>query len=54
MPTSFARATATVPLTVVQRRLVANAVDRALCAGLSERFHVVGPAQPADLTVHAV
>ncbi len=33
-----------------QRMLVANAIDRSLCVGLSERFQVIDPAQPADLT----
>lgn len=37
-----------------QLRLVTNAVDRALCAGLSARFEVVTSDKPADLTVHAV
>jgi hypothetical protein len=33
--------------------LVANALDRALCAGLSNRFEVVAANKPADLVVHA-
>lgn len=33
-------------------RQVANAVDRSLCIGLSDRFQVVSPPQGADLTVH--
>ncbi|MFS8056740.1 DUF3313 domain-containing protein [Rhizobium sp. BR 317] len=33
--------------------LVANAIDRALCTGLSDRFQVVAANQPADLVVHA-
>ncbi|MBR0706232.1 DUF3313 domain-containing protein [Bradyrhizobium liaoningense] len=37
-----------------QRKLVANAVDRALCVGLSERFRVVGADQPADLTTRVL
>ena len=53
MPTTFA-ASAAPPLEDKQRMLVANAVDRSLCAGLSERFEVVGSGGPADLTVHAV
>jgi len=36
-----------------QRALVSNTVNRALCAGLSERFEVVGADHPADLTVRA-
>lgn len=54
VPTAFAVGTTRVPFTVEQRRLVANAVDRALCAGLGERFLVVDATQPADLTVRAV
>lgn len=52
IPTAFSEKT-TGPFTPAQRKLVANAADRALCAGLSERFYVVA-AEPADLTVHAV
>ncbi|SCW88930.1 Protein of unknown function [Rhizobium mongolense subsp. loessense] len=33
--------------------LLTNAVDRALCTGLSDRFKVVTASQPADLVVHA-
>ena len=33
--------------------LLTNAIDRALCRGLSDRFKVAGPNQPADLVVHA-
>ena len=34
------------------RKLVANAVDRSVCIGLSDRFQIVLPPQMADLTVH--
>nr|WP_245303678.1 DUF3313 domain-containing protein [Pseudorhodoplanes sinuspersici] len=54
IPTSFSAAAASVPFTATQRRLVTNAVDRSLCAGLSHRFEVVDSSQPADLTVQAV
>ena len=54
VPTAFSDAAGDGPFTPAQRSLVANAADRALCAGLAERFEVVGPAEPADLTVHAV
>ena len=54
VPTEFPVPAAGTPLTPEQRSLVANAVDRTLCSGLSERFEVVEPSQPADLTVHAV
>lgn len=37
-----------------QRRILGNAIDRALCFGLSERFEIVGPADQADLTIQAV
>jgi hypothetical protein len=53
VPTTFSSA-APSPFTEEQRSLVTNAVDRALCAGLSERLEVVDPSQPADLTVHAI
>ncbi|WP_245303582.1 DUF3313 domain-containing protein [Pseudorhodoplanes sinuspersici] len=36
-----------------QRALVANAVNRALCVSLSDRFTVVTPDVPADLTVRS-
>jgi len=37
-----------------ERMLVANRVDRALCRGLAARFEVVGPDEPADLSVQTV
>ncbi|MBR0896122.1 DUF3313 domain-containing protein [Bradyrhizobium tropiciagri] len=52
IPTVFSEKTPA-PFTPAQRRLVTNAADRALCAGLSERFYVVA-SEPADLTVQAV
>ena len=33
--------------------LVSNAIDRALCTDLADRFKIVTSDQPADLTVHA-
>jgi Protein of unknown function (DUF3313) len=54
MPTAFQVPGERAPFTPAQRSLVANAVDRTLCAGLSARFEVVGPSEPADLTVHTV
>ncbi|MGF6434211.1 hypothetical protein ABIE91_009431 [Bradyrhizobium elkanii] len=53
VPTTFAQA-ASPTLSQEQRHLVANAIDRSLCVGLSERLQVVGPDQPADLSVHAL
>lgn len=40
-------------LTQQQRELVANSVNRGLCVSLSDRFEVVPPDAPADLTVKA-
>lgn len=36
------------------RALVANALDRAMCVALSDKYQVVPTGQPADLTVRAV
>ena len=36
-----------------QQMLVGNAIDRTLCARLGDRFRVVPPGEPADLTVEA-
>lgn len=54
VPTTFSQAAKPEGITDEQRKLIANAVDRSLCAGLSERLKVVSPSEPADLTVHAV
>jgi hypothetical protein len=54
VPTAFSEGASGTPFTPAQRKLITNAADRTLCAGLSERFQVVGPADAADLTVHAV
>jgi hypothetical protein len=53
IPTSFSAVAAEAKLTEAQLKLIANAVDRSLCAGLSDRFAIVTGAQPADLTVRA-
>jgi hypothetical protein len=53
MPTTFALSALDAKLSDTQRALVANAVNRSLCIGLSDRFEIVALAQPADLTVHA-
>lgn len=36
------------------RALVANALDRALCVSLSDKYQIVASGQPADLTVKTV
>jgi Protein of unknown function (DUF3313) len=53
IPTSLSSAVAEAKLSEAQLTLIANAVDRSLCTGLSDRFQIVPRAQPADLTVHA-
>ncbi|MGF1622678.1 MAG: DUF3313 domain-containing protein [Rhodomicrobiaceae bacterium] len=52
IPTAYSRSAISAKLSTLDRRLVANAVDRAVCIGLSDRFHIALPPQPADLTVH--
>ncbi|OJY04618.1 MAG: hypothetical protein BGP04_01430 [Rhizobiales bacterium 62-17] len=52
-PTGFAPTSAP-KLTAEQRALVTNALNRAMCVSLSDRFEVVSSDQPADLTVRAV
>ncbi|WP_433996261.1 DUF3313 domain-containing protein [Bradyrhizobium jicamae] len=55
VPTRFsASAAAGVPFSEDQRRLISNAVDRALCTGLSERFQMIGGNDQSDLIAHAV
>jgi len=53
VPTAFSDA-ASPALLEKQRALVANAINRSLCASLSERFAIVGANAPANLIVHAV
>lgn len=52
VPTSFSRAAAAIKLSETERNIVANAIDRALCIGLSDRFKIVMAPQKADLTVY--
>jgi hypothetical protein len=54
VPTAFPEAAMQAGFSDKQRRIVANAADRALCIGLSDRFRVVGMSELADLTVHAI
>jgi len=54
MPTTFSATATEARLSDVQLRLIANAVDRSLCGGLSDRFQIIPAAKPADLTVRAV
>lgn len=54
VPTRFSAPAERLAFTPEQRALVANAVDRSLCVGLSERFEVVATTAAADLTVQAI
>ncbi|MFA5901827.1 MAG: DUF3313 domain-containing protein [Hyphomicrobium sp.] len=51
IPTSFASG-ADQSLSEADRRMLANAVNRAVCVGLSDRFQIVSPPEVADVTVH--
>ena len=51
-PTSFSDTAAQAKLTDKQRHVIANAVDRSLCIGLSDRLEVVPLGQAVDLIVH--
>jgi hypothetical protein len=53
IPTDFAGPAANVALSPRQREILTNVVDRSLCIGLSDRFHIVAYDQPADMNVHA-
>jgi hypothetical protein len=54
VPTSFSDAAGRAGLSQRQRDMVSNAVDRSMCIALSDRFHLVAPDEPADLSVRAV
>ncbi|MFG3592562.1 DUF3313 domain-containing protein [Bradyrhizobium sp. RDI18] len=53
-PTAFTVAAAREPFSDQQRSLIKNAVNRAMCFALSERFRIVAPTEAADLSVRAV
>ena len=50
-PTTFSAAASEAGLCAL--KLIANAVDRSLCTGLSRRFQIAPAAQPANLVVRA-
>jgi hypothetical protein len=52
--TTLSAAAAEAGLSDAQLRLIANAIDRSLCTGLSDRFQIVPATEPADLTVRAL
>lgn len=54
VPTTFSADSLPSVKKAEDRQLVTNAIDRAMCIGLSERFVVVTSDRPADLLVHAV
>lgn len=52
-PALFSSAALKAKLNDKQRHVISNAIDRAVCIGLSDRFVVVQSGQPSDLIVHA-
>ncbi|OAF00915.1 hypothetical protein AYJ54_30655 [Bradyrhizobium centrolobii] len=54
VPTTFAQSALSRVKTQADRALVANALDREVCVALSDKFQVVAPHEPADLTVRTV
>lgn len=53
-PAAFTVAAASQPFSDKQRSLIKNAINRAMCFTLSERFRMVAPTEAADLNVRAV
>ncbi|WP_234804202.1 DUF3313 domain-containing protein [Ensifer adhaerens] len=53
-PTMFSFSAASKIKSGADRDLVSNALDRALCVALSDRYQMVSADQPADLTVRSV
>ncbi|WP_049731767.1 DUF3313 domain-containing protein [Rhizobium ecuadorense] len=53
-PTTFAFSAATRIKSPADRVMVSNALDRALCISLSDRYRIVAPGEPADLTIRSV
>ncbi len=54
VPTSFAFSAASRIKSDTDRALVSNALDRALCVALSDKYQMVSAGQPADLTIRSV
>jgi Protein of unknown function (DUF3313) len=54
VPTRFSFEAASRIKTPQDRALVSNALDRAVCVSLSDKYQIVPAGQPADLTVRAV
>ena len=53
-PAAFTVAAAREPFSDKQRDLIKNAINRAMCFALSERFRIVAATEAADLSVRAV
>ncbi len=53
-PTAVTAAAASQPISQQHRTLIKNAVNRAMCLALSERFRIVSPTEAADLNVRAI
>ncbi|MFD2238156.1 DUF3313 domain-containing protein [Aureimonas populi] len=53
-PTAFSPAASSRIKTDADRLLVANALDRAVCVSLSDKYRIVPSGQPADLVVRTV
>jgi hypothetical protein len=54
VPTTFAFAASSRVKSEADRAMVANALDRAVCVALSDRYQVVSSGQPSDLIVRTV
>ena len=54
LPSTFSFAAASRIKTAQDRALVTNALDRAVCVALSDKYQLVPAGQPADLTVRTV
>jgi len=54
VPTTFSFSAASRIKSEADRLLVSNALDRALCVALSDKYQMVPAGQPADLTVRSV
>ena len=53
-PAAITVAAAREPFSDKQRSLIKNAVNRAMCSALSERFRIVAPTEAADLSVRVI
>ncbi|YBV98522.1 DUF3313 domain-containing protein [Phyllobacteriaceae bacterium JZ32] len=54
VPTAFVPTAAARVKSAADRSLVANALDRALCVALSDKYRMVSAGQPADLKIRSV